>query len=303
MIFRLLLPQILSLKLAAIDIGSNAIRLQITNVIESEQGNYFKKLEYIRFPLRLGNDVFSKGTISKPVADKFTELMRAFKILIDLYEVKDYMAIATSAMREAENSSDIIDRVKQECDLNIEIIPGEKEAQMIDDALSDHLEDENHIHIDVGGGSTEINLFENRKKTNSASFRLGSVRRLKGMDTVEEWKEIETWVKENTSLKKTYIAIGTGGNIGKFYELSEKKEGKSLKLQQIEAIQTYINGLSLEERQIQLHLNPDRADVIIPASEIYIAIMKWAKAEKIIVPQVGLKDGVMKLLYEKHLSE
>ena len=290
------------MKLAAIDIGSNAIRLQITNVIESQGESYFKKLQYVRFPLRLGADVFEIGKMSDQTRKKFLQLMEAFKILIDLYEVSDFKACATSAMREAENGAEVIAEVEQKIGLKIEVIPGEQEAAMIKDAIQDYLIDDEYIHIDVGGGSTEINIFEYGKKQSSASFKIGSVRRLQHHDAPVSWQEMEDWVKENARGKDDLVSVGTGGNIGKYQELLQIKPGKSITLAKIEELRDYIASLSLEERQITMKMNPDRADVIIPASDIYISVMKWAKSNRIIVPDVGLKDGVLKELYFRQIE-
>ena len=287
------------LKLAAIDIGSNAIRLQITNVIESQNESFFKRVEYVRFPMRLGHDVFTNGRLSQQQRDKFIQLMKAFKILIDLYEVTDHMACATSAMREASNGKSIIQQVKEETGLEINVIPGEIEAKMIKEAIQDYLGSGAYIHIDVGGGSTELNLFKNGEKYASASFKIGSVRVLENFDTDESWEEMKNWVLNNIDPELQITAVGTGGNINKFLELSGKKPGKLLHLEEIQDQQEYIRSLSMEDRQIKLKLNPDRADVIVPASEIYLKVMRWANAKQILIPDVGLKDGVMKLLYQR----
>jgi len=292
------------LRLAAIDIGSNAIRFQVTNVI-SYQGNItFKKLEYVRFPLRLGNDVFSSKSISKANEAKFFKLMHAFKLLIDLYEVDNYMVCATSAMREAKNGEEIAARVKKELDLKIRIIDGNKEAEMINRAISSYIDEKTYLHIDVGGGSTELNLYYNREKINSRSFKIGSVRRLGHHDSPVIWKNMQQWI--GTNVKKEYgpiTAIGTGGNINKIFELAKTKTNKALSLAKVEQIKAYLSGFTYEERINVLQLNTDRADVILPASEIYIAVMHAAKVKNIIVPDVGLKDGMMQMLYEKSIKK
>ncbi len=291
------------MKLAAIDIGSNAIRLQITNVIESPNESYFKKLQYVRFPLRLGADVFEIGKLSDYTRGRFLKLMESFQILVDLYEVTDIMACATSAMREAENGEEIIAEVKEKIGLDIKLIPGSMEAKMIKDAIQDYLVDDEYIHIDVGGGSTEINIFEYGEKQNSESFKIGSVRRMQHHDTPAVWTEMEEWVKANSKGKKDLIAVGTGGNITKYQELLQRKPGKAISIKKILELRDYIASLSYEERQIVLKLNPDRADVILPASDIYISVMQWAKSSRIIVPDVGLKDGLLKELYKLHKDE
>lgn len=289
------------MKLAAIDIGSNAIRFQVTNVMEYEKSiPIFKKIEYIRFPLRLGHDVFRKGEISVLKRDKFVQLMQTFKLLMDLYEVDHYMGCATSAMRESSNGREIIDQVKEDFGLEIDIIDGETEASYINTAINAFLKEGLFVHIDVGGGSTEINLYEDGKKLNSASFQVGAVRSLEKMNSAESWEIMKTWVKNNIVKKGKVTAIGTGGNIKKIYDLANHKIGKSISLKKVITTVDFIKEYSYEDKQRYLQLNPDRADVIIPAAEIYIAVMEWAKVSSIIVPDVGLKDGLMLEMYNRY---
>lgn len=289
------------MKLAAIDIGSNAIRMQVTHVIEHQEKTIFKKVEYIRFPLRLGQDVFKMGRISPQKEEKFIKLMQAFKMLIDLYEVDDYYACATSAMRESENGPDITRLVHDTCGLDINIIDGDLEAELINKSLNSFLDDEHtYLHIDVGGGSTEFNLYVKNQKILSRSFKLGSVRRLEKFDIPEVWDDMKAWLHENT--KKEYgriTAIGTGGNISKAFELSGKKQGGIVSIKKLKETQAFIAAHSLEDRINVLLLNPDRADVIVPALDIYISAMEWSHASSMIVPDVGLKDGLMYFLYER----
>lgn len=288
------------MKLAAIDIGSNAIRFQISKVIEDDGETRIKKLEYVRFPLRLGQDVFNQNEISQKNRDKFYQLMKAFKILMDLYEVDHYMACATSAMREALNGVEIARAIERKLDFEINIINGDEEAWLINKVILNSLNEEHTVHIDVGGGSTEINVYNGRKKINSESFKIGSVRNLQGKDTPEFWELMEKWVKKNIMGLDDLIAIGTGGNINKIYELGVTKRDNSITIKNFQKTLDEIEAMSMEYRMSHLMLNPDRADVIVPASKIYLSIMKWAKAKKIIVPQVGLKDGMMALLIDKH---
>ncbi|HHP7240062.1 MAG TPA: phosphatase [Cyclobacteriaceae bacterium] len=290
------------MKFGAIDIGSNAIRLQITNTIEFEDLLTFKKLEYIRFPLRLGQDVFSMGRIGEEKKDKFIKLMMAYKNLIDLYAVDAYYGCATSAMREAENGEMIVRCVRDELGLDIDIISGEYEAEMINGVIHHYLEkDKAYIHIDVGGGSTELNFYSNQEKIFTKSFPIGSVRRLGKYDSPEVWDEIKNWVVKN--IRKEYgrvSSIGTGGNINKIFELGAKTKKRWISLKKIQEVQDYIKNMSLEERMFKLQLNPDRADVIIPASEIYVHVIKAAKSKSIYVPDVGLKDGINYMLFKQH---
>ncbi len=292
------------MRLAAIDIGSNAIRFQVTNVISYQGKVTFKKLEYVRFPLRLGNDVFGSKSISQASEAKFLKLMHAFKLLIDLYEVDNYMACATSAMREAKNGEEIAGKVLDGLDLKIRIIDGNKEAELINLAISSYIDDKTYLHIDVGGGSTELNLYHKREKINSRSFKIGSVRRLGHHDSPVIWKNMKQWVA--TNVKKEYgpiTAIGTGGNINKIFELAKTKTTKALSLAKVEQIKAYLSSFTYDERVNILQLNTDRADVILPAAEIYIAVMHAANVTNIIVPDVGLKDGIMQVLYEKGMKK
>ncbi|WP_018342062.1 Ppx/GppA phosphatase family protein [Cytophaga aurantiaca] len=296
------------MKLAAVDIGSNAIRFQVSKILEYNGMIMFKKMEYVRFPLRLGEDVFRLGMISAEKEMKFIKLIQTFKNLFELYEVDDYMITATSAMRESKNGKDIVLKVKGLVGVDIDIIDGDKEAELINTVLHNELDDSSYIHIDVGGGSTELNLFVNRKKIAARSFKIGSVRRLQGLDAPEEWAEMKQWVKDNIDkLPKPVTAIGTGGNIGKIFELGSternKKDKRIISLKKIEEVQHNVSQYSYEDRINVLMLNSDRADVIIPASEIYTSVMEFAKAKHMLVPEVGLKDGLMLMLYErnKHL--
>lgn len=289
------------MKLAAIDIGSNAVRLQITNVISYGDNTTFKKLQYIRFPLRLGGDVFSMQRIGDLKTHQFIELMKAFKIMIDLYEVDEYYACATSAMREAENGAELASQIMKEIGLNINIISGEEEAEMINRVISYSLDEKDYLHIDVGGGSTELNLYRNRTKVASKSFPIGTVRQLNTKGKDKAWQSVYDWIGENTiSGDYEITGIGTGGNINKLYELAHDIADKQLSLKQLKHTRTMLRDLPLEDRMYKLQLNADRADVIIPASDIYIEVMNCANATKILVPDVGLKDGIMSYLYEKN---
>ena len=292
------------MKLAAIDIGSNAIRLQISTVLEREKKVLFKKLEYVRFPLRLGHDVFSTNHISKASIEKFKKLMKAYKLLLELYEVDDYMFCATSAMRESENGEELAKQVKEELGIEINIIDGHLEAELINKAIASYLQNETYLHIDVGGGSTELNLFAKGKKIKTRSFKVGSVRILEHHDSPVMWSDMEMWVKDN--VKKEFgkvTAVGTGGNISKIFELAKKKPGQALSIKKVKETKKMIDSLSLEQRIYELQMNPDRADVIIPASGIYIKVMEWAHAHSILVPDVGLKDGILLHLLEKNMKQ
>ncbi len=288
------------MKLAAVDIGSNAIRFQISTVLVNGSKIMFKKLEYVRFPLRLGHDVFSTNRISEKSIEKFVKLMRTYKLLIELYEADDYMFCATSAMRESENGEDVAKRVLDELGITINIIDGHQEAEMVNRAIASYLGDKSYIHIDVGGGSTELNIYSDGKKIKTRSFKIGSVRVLEHTDSPIMWQDMEAWVRKN--IDKNYgkiTAVGTGGNISKIFELARLKAGKSLTLKKFKATKEMIEGKTIEQRIYELQMNPDRADVIIPASDIYMKVMQWAKAGEMIVPEVGLKDGILLHLLEQ----
>lgn len=292
------------MKLAAVDIGSNAIRFQISSVLDNGEKVMFKKLEYVRFPLRLGHDVFSTNRISEKSIEKFVKLMRTYKLLIELYEADDYMFCATSAMRESENGEEVARRVKEELGVTINIITGHEEADMVNRAIASFLGDKSYIHIDVGGGSTELNIYVDGKKLKTRSFKIGSVRVLEHTDSPVMWEDMESWVKKN--IDKNFgrmTAVGTGGNISKIFELSRVKPGKSLTLKKIRTTMAMIESKTIEQRIYELQMNPDRADVIVPASDIYMKVMEWAKAPEMIVPEVGLKDGILLHLLEKNQQQ
>ena len=286
------------LKIAAIDIGSNAARLQISTVLHVDDVISFKKVEYVRFPLRLGHDVFNFGEITPESEVRTNKLMQVYKLLMELHEVEDYMACATSAMREAVNGHKVATRIKELTGIEINIIDGQKEAELINNVVVQALDERQFLHIDVGGGSTELNLYLNRKKVNSKSFKIGSVRSLEGKETKGAWNKMKEWVDENVLMTQDMVAVGTGGNINKIFNLVVKV-GETTTLAEIERMRNYISGYSLEDRINKLRLNADRADVIIPAADIYISVMKWAGANTIVVPDLGLKDGILQLVYER----
>lgn len=290
------------MKLAAIDIGSNAVRLQISAVLEGEQTPIFKKVEYLRFPLRLGVDVFAQGGISPAAEEKFIKLMEAFKMLIELFEVDRYYACATSALRSASNGRDLVARVRSATGINIHIIDGEQEASLIDLALQNTLPQGYCLHIDVGGGSTELNLYQDYHKLATESFPLGSVRNQQGNDRSEDWDALQRWVITHLDgLEGNVQALGTGGNINKLLSMAGRKAGEYMNLDELIQLRTFIDRHSVQERIHKLQLNPDRADVIIPAADIYINIMQWAQCSAIQAPNLGLKDGLIKQAYLQRL--
>ncbi|WP_460635422.1 Ppx/GppA phosphatase family protein [Larkinella harenae] len=286
------------MKIAAIDIGSNAARLQISTVLNVDGGVSFKRVEYVRFPLRLGHDVFNFGEITPESEVRTNKLMQVYKLLMELHEVEDYMACATSAMREAVNGHKVATRIKELTGIEIHIIDGQKEAELINNVVVQALDDRQFLHIDVGGGSTELNLYRNRQKITSKSFKIGSVRLLEGKETRGAWRKMQDWVEENVQKSEELVAVGTGGNINKIFNLVSKISDTTT-LAEIERMRNFISEYSLEDRINKLRLNADRADVIVPAADIYISVMKWAGADTIIVPDLGLKDGIIQLVHER----
>lgn len=287
------------MKIAAIDIGSNAARLQISSVLHDGDYTGFKKVEYVRFPLRLGHDVFNFGNITPESEARTLKLMQCYKLLMELHEVEGYMACATSAMRESSNGDKVAERIAENTGIKIHIIDGAREAQLINNVVVQALEDGQYLHIDVGGGSTELNIYFNRRKIASKSFKIGSVRLLEGKESKGAWAKIEQWIEDNVDSLEPIVAVGTGGNISKLFNLVSKTAENATSLSELQRMRNYIASFSQEERVNKLRLNADRADVIIPASDIYISVMKWAGADKILVPDLGLKDGIIQLVYEK----
>jgi exopolyphosphatase/guanosine-5'-triphosphate,3'-diphosphate pyrophosphatase len=290
------------MKFAAIDIGSNAARLQISSVLENDGMISFKRVEYVRFALRLGHDVFSEGVISPESEVRVFKLLHAYKLLMDLHEVQDYAICATSAMREAANSAELVTRIHKILDMKIQIIDGAREAELINDVVVKSLNPKkNYLHIDVGGGSTELNFYRNQEKFASKSFKIGSVRLLEGKEKEGDWDKMKRWISlQMESIKGPVLAVGTGGNISKLYNLSTQvSEDKTMDLAELKRISSYISSFTYEERVNKLRLNTDRADVIVPAASIYLTAMELAGCQTIFVPDLGLKDGIIQLLHER----
>ena len=293
------------MKFAAIDIGSNAARLQISSVLENDGVISFKRIEYVRFALRLGHDVFSDGAISPESEVRIFKLLHAYKLLMDLHEVKDYAICATSAMREASNSSEIITRIHKILDMKIQLIDGSREAELINDVVVQSLHPKkNYLHIDVGGGSTELNIYRHREKLASKSFKIGSVRLLEGTEKEGDWEKMRNWISQQKELISGDIeAIGTGGNIAKLFNLSKPAaEEKSMSFDALFEMAAYVGSFSFEDRVNKLRLNTDRADVIVPAASIYLTAMELGGCKSILVPDLGLKDGILQMLYDRYLN-
>ena len=287
-------------KYAAIDIGSNAMRLLVTNIVEEEgKPAQFNKSSLVRVPIRLGQEAFTVGEISDENIERMVDAMKAFKLLMKVHKVEKYKACATSAMREAINNDEILALIKKKADIKIEVIDGKKEASII--ASSDLKQfinsDKTFLYVDVGGGSTEFSIFSGGKIVASRSFKNGTVRLLNNMVNDIVWNEIEKWIKTVTAPYEEITMIGSGGNINKLFKLSEKHQEKPLSYLYINSQYQKLNSLTYEQRISELGLNPDRADVIIPATRIYLSAMKWSGARQIFVPKIGLSDGIVKAMY------
>lgn len=292
------------MRYAAIDIGSNAVRLFIADIHQLDGKTTFKRNTLVRVPLRLGDDVFLKGRVSEEKGNDLVKTMAAFKGLIDVYHVKDYMAYATSAMRESANGADLVKRIK-EVGIDLQIVDGDQEAKVI---YSNQFEKKSNegdtfLYIDVGGGSTELSIFHQKKLIKSKSFKIGTIRLMEDEVSEKKWLEMKSWLKENTAPYKEVIGIGTGGNIARISTLANQKTFKPLTYAKLKAVNQYLRSYSLKERIVVLGLKPDRADVIIPASEIFINIMKWGKVKHLDVPQIGVVDGIIQTLIDKNNKE
>lgn len=262
----------------------------------------FKKAELIRVPLRLGEDAFLKGRITKIKTEKLITAMKAFRNLIDVYDAAAYHACATAAMREAENRWEIIHRIRKEAGIKVELISGKTEAGII---FSNHVEErldkkKSYLYIDIGGGSTELTLFSKGKCLSSQSFNIGTIRLLHDKVEKEYWNYFKQWIRDMNKGDQPLVAIGSGGNINKLYKMAEKKEDKALSYKKLKQLAEVIESYPVEDRMKLLGLNPDRADVIVPAAKIALTVMKNAGIDKMIVPQIGLSDGIVHRLYEEH---
>jgi exopolyphosphatase/guanosine-5'-triphosphate,3'-diphosphate pyrophosphatase len=290
------------MRLAAIDIGSNAARLLITDVVEGiGHPPQFCKLNLIRVPLRLGFDVFETGEISEHRITMVVEAMKAYSHLLKLYEVEHLTACATSAMRDAKNGSEIIARVKNETGIDIEIISGDLEASIIyENHVAENMDENNsYLYIDVGGGSTELTFFADGKLVCKQSFNIGTIRLLKNQVEEKMWNEMKEMIKEKTKGYKKIVAIGTGGNINKIFSISKKKDGKPLELGLLKDYYKEFSAVSVKDRIRLFKFKEDRADVIVPALQIFINVMRWADADEILVPKIGLADGLIQHLYSE----
>lgn len=297
------------MKLAAIDIGSNAARLLIVDAISNKtskgKGTQFSKLNLVRVPLRLGFDVFDKGIIGDEKRRMIMNTMMAFRNLLDAYGVQHLKACATSAMRDARNSKEIIDTVKKKTNIQIEIISGDMEAGLVfENQIAEKLEkDKSYLYIDVGGGSTELSYYNAGKHKFKQSFNIGTIRLLRKDVTPEMWIDMKETIGKNIRSKKPVFAIGSGGNINKVFSISRKKDNSPLALSMLKGYLKELSALTVEERINKFKLKADRADVIVPALEIYTNVMRWASATEIYVPKIGVADGLVHQLYNEVSKE
>lgn len=292
------------MRYAAIDIGSNAVRLLIADILDKKDGVVYSKNTLLRVPLRLGDDAFIDKHISDSKFDDMVKTMGAFRNLLDVYKVSDYMACATSAMREAGNGAEVV-KACHEVGIDIDIIDGGIEAEIIYNSYLHEKIDKNktYLYIDVGGGSTEISLFSDGGLIASRSFNLGTIRILDNQDEKETWEDMRHWIKENTKGFKNIYGIGTGGNINKLSRLANEKVDKPMTYAKIKAIYNFLNAYSLKDRIHEVGLRSDRADVIIPASEIFLTIMKVGRLKNIVAPRVGLADGIIQTLIDRNFKK
>lgn len=287
---------------AAIDIGSNGVRLLVKTIAKVKHSPAVaKKTSLVRVPIRLGEDVFEKGQISERNVSRMIQAMKAFQSLMQANEVDGYRACATSAMRDAENGNVLVKTIQEQTGIHIEVIDGNDEAAII--ASTDLYElvqnDKTYLYVDVGGGSTEFTLFSKGASVASESFNIGTVRLIKNLVSEESWREAESWVREKTHKYHAIKMIGSGGNINHIYKYSDRDDGKPLTFTYLSSYYQLLKSLTYEERVMQLNMKLDRADVIVPATEIYLNAMKWSGARKIYVPKIGLADGIIKMLYSQ----
>jgi exopolyphosphatase / guanosine-5'-triphosphate,3'-diphosphate pyrophosphatase len=288
------------MKIGAIDIGSNAIRLLIVRALPTDNGVQYKRVEFIRIPLRMGDDAFKMGKISEEKMELFLMTMHAFKLILDIHKVKIFRACATSAMREASNGKELANKVKSKLKFPVDIISGKEESELILKSILGYFpENGNYLNIDVGGGSTEMTVILDHVPTHSVSYNIGTVRMMDGKTDPKVWLNMEKWVKEHTKGLKRLTALGTGGNINRLYRMGVPGQDGPMRLAKLTELYQTIQSLTIPERIYNLKMNPDRADVVEHAARIYINIMQWAGIEKLYAPSAGLKDGIVMKLWEE----
>ena len=294
------------MRLAAIDIGSNAARLLIAEVVKiSGSPPEFNKLNLVRVPLRLGFDVFEYKQILPAKQEMIIQTLNAYKYLLEVYHVKHYKACATSAMRDATNAAEVLQRIKDDTGILVEVISGEEEAAVIYEShIAENLnKDHPYLYIDVGGGSTELTLFYNNQMIFKESFDIGTIRLLKNQVTELQWNKLKDFIRDKTKPYKNLVAIGTGGNINKVFSMSKKKDGRPLSFELLKDYYKEFNSVPLYQRMKLYNLREDRADVIVPALLIYVNVMRWSEADEIFVPKIGLADGLIQHLYKEMMMQ
>jgi len=290
------------LNLAAIDIGSNAVRLLLCNVLDTGTETIIKKSELLRVPLRLGNDSFNKGYITANKIEKLSDTLKAFKLLMSVNDVVDFRICATSALRDAKNNDEVVKYIKKKSRLKIEIIDGKTEAKtIVSNKITETMDHrKSYLYIDVGGGSTELTLFVKNKPQASKSLNIGTLRILNDTVKKSEWDNLHKWLDKYCSNLKSLIGIGSGGNINKIYKMARLKNGENLSDKKLNEMHNYLKAMSLGDRIQILGLKPDRADVIVPATEIFLFILNKTSIKEIYIPQFGLSDGIVHELYQKN---
>ena len=288
-------------KYAAIDIGSNAVRILVTNVVSYKKKTVFLKNALVRVPIRLGQDAFTNGNISDKNIKRMIKSMKAFKLLMEVHGVKDYLAFATSALRDAKNGSYLVEKVLKKSGIKIEIIDGKKEAKIISNTnVFDTINKEKtFLYVDIGGGSTEFSILINGKRNQSKSFKIGTVRLLNSKVEQVTLDEAETWVRRHTLMHERIYLLGTGGNINKLHKIANINDNSPISYLTLNALYNQLDALTYEERIVDLGLNPDRSDVILLAAKLFIKILNWSGAKDIYVPKVGLSDGMIRELYKR----
>ena len=288
-------------KYAAIDIGSNAVRILVTNVVSYKKKTVFLKNALVRVPIRLGQDAFTSGKISDKNIKRMIKSMKAFKLLMQVHEVKDYLAFATSALRDAKNGSYLVEKVFKKSGIKIEIIDGKKEAKIISNTnVFDTINKEKmFLYVDIGGGSTEFSVLINGKRNESKSFKIGTVRMLNSKVEQVTLDEAEAWVRRHTLMHERISLLGTGGNINKLHKIANINDNDPLSYLTLNALYNQLDALTYEERIVKLGLNPDRSDVILPAAKLFIKVLNWSGAKDIYVPKSGLSDGMIHELYKR----
>ena len=288
------------MKLAAIDIGSNAVRMKVVRVTYFNQEPQFKKIEYLRFPLMLGAEVFETNLIGPKNEHRLMQLLQAFKILLNLYEVADYMICATASWRAANNGLAVKAKIEENLQMCVNIIDGNAEATLISKAIQPFLKGGDYFHIEVGGGSTELSFYRKQTREATRSFKIGYISQKTLPDVEETWAEMEAWIsKQKRSYKNGLIGIATGGNIRKLAQVIGCNKKEILAVRRLVTAQRYVASYNEVERINMLHLNPDRSSSILPASQIYLTAMQWGNIRHVLLPDVGLRDGILKELYEK----